>query len=568
MTGIWKKSILLMVMLAMMFLTGSFYSLGEETAQAVQAAPSEFIHITSVRIENGSRLVIKGQQEGSWSDPAVYDNYLYLFEMKPYERSLEGRSDYCGWVTKGDEIAFELPLNYGTAQDRLYSSFVVAVYDGSKYTIVSNEMYVNNPETLAKYTEAYQDGLTKKGLLILNTEFGLDDAFDLGVKHVIVNIPFNHILGTGIDYSYDGKTYHFSSDVVAVYDDTIRRMSEKGLIVTAVLLNGWNANTPELFYPGLTQQPGDVATYYGFHVSTQEGYDTLRAVAAFLADRYGTISSTYGKVSNWVVGNEINNQLWNYMGPMSLEQYMDEFERAFRVFYTAIKSTSSNSRVYFSTDFNWVNDADGQLKYNAKDVIDTFNNLIIPGGNIDWNLAYHPYSMPMTEPEFWNDEETGLISSEVTSPIINMINLNVLTDYLSQSRFWNTKGQVRSVILSEQGFTSVSATRGKVEDLQAAAIAYAYYIADSNPHVDAFIMSRQVDAPVEVNTSCSFGLYSCDLNQPNDIVPTMPKPSWYVYKNIDNRRTTLETTEKYKALIGIEKWSDVIPDFRWRNLEN
>ena len=345
-------------------------------------------------------------------------------------------------------------------------------------------------------------------------------------------------------------------------------MSEKGLIVTAVLLNGWNANTPELFYPGLTQQPGDVATYYGFHVSTQEGYDTLRAVAAFLADRYGTISSTYGKVSNWVVGNEINNQLWNYMGPMSLEQYMDEFERAFRVFYTAIKSTSSNSRVYFSTDFNWVNDADGQLKYNAKDVIDTFNNLIIPGGNIDWNLAYHPYSMPMTEPEFWNDEETGLISSEVTSPIINMINLNVLTDYLSQSRFWNTKGQVRSVILSEQGFTSVSATRGKVEDLQAAAIAYAYYIADSNPHVDAFIMSRQVDAPVEVNTSCSFGLYSCDLNQPNDIVPTMPKPSWYVYKNIDNRRTTLETTEKYKALIGIEKWSDVIPDFRWRNLEN
>ena len=565
-----------MAMLTMTFLAGSFCSFGEElslaegeeNAQAVQAAPSEFIHITSVRIENGNRLVIKGQQEGSWSDPAVYDNYLYLFEMKPYERSLEGRSDYCGWVTKGDEIAFELPLNYGTAQDRLYSSFVVAVYDGSKYTIVSNEMYVNNPETLAKYTEAYQDGLTKKGLLIQNTEFGLDDAFDLGVKHVIVNIPFNHILGTGIDYSYDGKTYHFSSDVVAVYDDTIRRMSEKGLIVTAVLLNGWNANTPELFYPGLTQQPGDVATYYGFHVSTQEGYDTLRAVAAFLADRYGTISSTYGKVSNWVVGNEINNQLWNYMGPMSLEQYMDEFERAFRVFYTAIKSTSSNSRVYFSTDFNWVNDADGQLKYNAKDVIDTFNNLIIPGGNIDWNLAYHPYSMPMTEPEFWNDEETRLISSEVTSPIINMINLNVLTDYLSQSRFWNTKGQVRSVILSEQGFTSVSATRGKVEDLQAAAIAYAYYIADSNPHVDAFIMSRQVDAPVEVNTSCSFGLYSCDLNQPNDIVPTMPKPSWYVYKNIDNRRTTLETTEKYKALIGIEKWSDVIPDFRWRNLEN
>lgn len=560
-TGKWKKRLALLGAVMMLAVLGGL------NVWAAQTAPSEFIHITSCQIENGNQVVIRGQQEGSWSDSAVYDNYLYLFEMKPYQRTLEGRTDYCAWITKGDDIVFKLPLNYGTEQDRLYSSFVVAVYDGSQYTIVSNEMYVTNPETLAKYTDAYQDGLTKKGLLIQNTTFGLEDAFDLGVKHVIVNIPFNHILGTGIDYVYDGKTYHFSSEVVATYDNTIRSMSEKNMIVTAVLLNGWNANTPELFYPGLTEQPSNVATYYGFHVSTQEGYDTLRAIAAFLADRYGSIHSSYGKVSNWVIGNEINNQLWNYMGPMSLEQYMEEFERAFRVFYTAIKSTSSNSRVYFSTDFNWINEADGQLKYNAKDVIDTFNNLVIPGGNIDWNLAYHPYSMPMTEPEFWNDTETGLITTEFSSPIINMINLNVLTDYLQQSQFLDTKGQVRSVILSEQGFTSTSATRGKVEDLQAAAIAYAYYIADSNLHIDAFIMSRQVDAPVEVNTSCSFGLYSCDMNQPNDIVATMPKPSWYVYKNIDNRRTTLEVTEEYKQYIGIEKWSDVIPNFRWKNLE-
>ena len=561
-TGKWKKRLALLGAVMMLAVLGGL------NVWAAQTAPSEFIHITSCQIENGNQVVIRGQQEGSWSDSAVYDNYLYLFEMKPYQRTLEGRTDYCAWITKGDDFVFKLPLNYGTEQDRLYSSFVVAVYDGSQYTIVSNEMYVTNPETLAKYTDAYQDGLTKKGLLIQNTTFGLEDAFDLGVKHVIVNIPFNHILGTGIDYVYDGKTYHFSSEVVATYDNTIRSMSEKNMIVTAVLLNGWNANTPELFYPGLTEQPSNVATYYGFHVSTQEGYDTLRAIAAFLADRYGSIHSSYGKVSNWVIGNEINNQLWNYMGPMSLEKYMEEYERAFRVFYTAIKSTSSNSRVYFSTDYNWINEADGQLKYNAKDVIDTFNNLVIPGGNIDWNLAYHPYSMPMTEPEFWNDTETGLITADAASPVINMINLNVLTDYLQQSQFLDTKGQVRSVILSEQGFTSTSLTRGKVEELQAAAIAYAYYIADSNPYIDAFIMSRQVDAPVEVNTSCSFGLYSCDMSQPNDIVPTMPKPSWNVYKNIDNRRTTLETTEKYKQYIGIEKWSDVIPNFRWRNLEN
>ena len=92
-------------------------------------------------------------------------------------------------------------------------------------------------------------------------------------------------------------------------------------------------------------------------------------------------------------------------------QYMEEYVRAFRVFYTAIRSTSSTSRVFFSTDYNWLHEADGRLKYNAKDVLDTFNSMVVPGGPMDWELAYHPYSIPMVEPEFWNDAETGLIKN-------------------------------------------------------------------------------------------------------------------------------------------------------------
>ncbi len=539
----------------------------EAASEPVKPSPTEFAHITSCRIEGGNEIVIEGQMEGSWSDPAYYDNYLYLFEKEPYQRGLTGRSDYTAWITKGDALSFRLPLNHGTAEDRLYKSFVVAVFDGTEYTIVSNEVYITNPEAIAKYTDPYKGGQTKKGLLIQTTPEMIADAFELGVNHVIVNIPFNHILGSGIDYEYDGKTYHFDKNVLAVYDDTIRRMSEKNMTVTAVLLNGWNDNTPQLFYPGLQRQPQSAAAYYGFHVATQEGYETLRALAAFLAERYSSLSSQYGRVSNWVIGNEINNQYWNYLGPMDLQQYMEEYERAFRVFYTAIKSSSANSRVFFSTDYNWNHEADGRLKYNAKDVVDTFNNMVVPGGQMDWGLAYHPYSIPLTEPEFWNDAETGLIRDDASSPVINMSNINTLTDYLQQGHLRNRHGEVRHVILSEQGFTSTSATRGKTEDLQAAAIAYAYYIADSNPYIDAFIMSRQVDAPAEAVTSCTFGLWHCDMEKPNDIVPTMRKQAWTVYKNIDERSTTLEVTEKYKALIGIEKWSDVIPGFRWRNQE-
>ncbi len=539
----------------------------ETTAQPAKPDPTEFAHITSCAVQNG-QIAIRGNMEGTWSDSNYYDNYLYLFEMQPYQDSLNGRNDYCAWIKKGDALSFDIALNMGTAEDRLYSRFVVAVYDGTAYTQVSNTAYVTNPESVAKHTNAYRTAQTKKGLLIENTTSMVADAFELGVNHVIVNIPFHHILGEGIDYTYDGKTYSFNKALMESYDSTIRRMSEKNMTVTAVILNGWNDNTPQLIYPGVTKQPANQVFYYGFNASTKEGYETIKAIASFLADRYSSLQSPYGCVSNWIIGNEINNQQWNYMGSMGIEQYVKEYERAFRVFYTAIKSTSQNDRVFFSTDYNWIHDANGTTKYNAKDIVDLFNENVRAGGQMDWNLAYHPYSIPLTEPEFWDDDQTGLIKYDASSPVINLRNLSVLTDYLQQSHFLDSTGQVRSVILSEQGFTSVSATRGMNQDLQAAAIAYAYYIADSNPHIDAFIMSRQVDAPLEAKDSLYFGLWNCDLTKPDQILPTTRKKSWSVYKNIDNRKTTLESTEFAKSIIGIEKWSDVIPNFKWRAQEN
>ena len=234
-------------------------------------------------------------------------------------------------------VSYTHLLNLGTAEDRLYSKFVVAVFDGQKYTKVSNTAYVTNPEAVAKHTDPYKNAQTKKGLLIENTDSMVADAFELGVNHVIVNIPFHHILGEGINYEYDGKTYSFNKALMEQYDSTIRKMSEKSMTVTAVILNGWNDSTPQLVYPGVTKQPENQVFYYGFNASTQEGYETIKAIASFLADRYSSLRSPYGKVSNWIIGNEINNQQWNYMGDMPIDQYVHEYERAFRVFYTAIK---------------------------------------------------------------------------------------------------------------------------------------------------------------------------------------------------------------------------------------
>ncbi len=545
-------TLLWVVLAAVLLLLNS----GVRTAWAAET-PTEWVGITSCLI-NGDSVQITGTNSGAISGT---DGQFYLFELQPYEDAIGSRTDYIASAAKADQVSFSVPLNLGTSSSRLYSKFVVAVWDGEQYTAVSQMSYITNPEVVAPNQDEYKEPLTKKGLLI-EPEL-LDDAFTLGVKHVIINLPFQFILGTGIDYEYEGKTYHFNKELLDQYDTIVRNFTAKDLSVTAVILNSWNDAAPDLYYPGVTQTDG--VYYYMFNAATQAGYEDIKAIASFLAEHYGGTGN--GTISNWIIGNEINNQAWNYVGPMDVDSYVREYERAFRVFYTAIKSTSANARVFFSTDYNWNYEADGSLKYNAKEVIEKFNANVRAGGQMDWGLAYHPYAVPLTEPEFWDDFSTGLVTWSEDSPIVNIANLSVLTDYFQRSEMLDSSGEVRHIILSEQGFTSNSATRGECEELQAAAIAYAYYIVDSNPYIDAFIMSRQVDAPSEAEQSASFGLYSCDMSRTDRHVPTHMKKSYEVYRYIDKSAKTLEVTEFAKAIIGIDNWYDVIPNFRWENLE-
>ena len=532
----------------------------EESLEAEEPQVKTEMAISSCLISGGNKIQIEASGNGDMENT---DGYLYLFELKPYEDAIGERTDYAAWANGGASASFSLDLNRGTAQDRLYSRFVVAVKTEDGYEAVSDYHYITNPETVAENQKPYRETLSKKGLQMEVSQLG--DAFQLGVKHSSVNIAFHQILGDGIDYEYDGKTYHFSKAVIETYDETISAMSNKDITVTAIILNGWNPATPDLIVPGTTQKSN--VFYYMPNVQTQAGFEETRAIAAFLAERYNGDDPDHGKVSNWIIGNEINNQQWNHMGATDITNYVQTYQEAFRVFYTAIKSTSANDRVFFSLDYNWHNEADGKLKYGGKDIIDYFNSIANVQGQMDWGVAYHPYPCPMTDAIFWDDAKTGLITNDLNSPVVNFINLNVLTDYLATPAFQKPNGEVRNIMLTEEGFTATNAAGDDLSQIQAAAYAYSYYLVDSNPYIDAYILSRQVDAPSEVNQGLAFGLWSCDMSQPDQIVPQRRRKIWEVFRDIDNSKYTLETTEFAKDIIGIHKWSDVVPNFKWRNQE-
>lgn len=487
------------------------------------------------------------------------DGYYYLFELQPYESGIGMRTDYLSWSYQTRDLRFQIPLFINNEETRLYSRFVVAQKVGQRYLEISNPIYITNPEAVASYTEEYPHVDSKKGLLI---ELDMiQDAMQLGVKHTTINIPYHHMIGGNLAYRYNGKTYYFNEDLIGSYDKMISSFSNKGIIVTAILLNGWNETHPELHEAGLAKS--SAANYYGFNVSTKEGFETTRALLSFMAERYAGGDGRHGKISNWIIGNEVNNnQDWNYVGPMDIASYTKLYEKSFRVAYTAIKSQNKNARVFFSTDYEWKK-ANTNLKYAAKDFIDLFNQGIRQEGNIDWGLAYHPYPFPMTEPEFWDDAQTGMVTDSFDSPVINFKNLDVLTDYFQKVEFLAPNGMVRHIILSEEGFTAVSPTRGLVYEEQAAAFAYAYYLVDANPYIDAFILNRQLDAISEYNMSCAFGFWHWDATENGRVIPKFPRPIYNVFRYIDTPKS-LKYTDFAKDIIGIRSWSEVIPGF---NLE-
>ena len=494
----------------------------------------------------------------SSGDSTGTDGSIYIFEIKPYQNDLSGRWDPLAKGSIGKNQKFTFPLHAGPGELRLYSAFVPAVKVGSRYVMISDRRYLENPEIVAEdQSPALNPG--KKGLRVDPNL--LDDALSLNIKHAGVDIPTQRFFGNGIYYTYENKTYKINKELIDQLDAEVKRLSDSGVAVTAILLNAWNDTVSELNPMGVKELPKDQAMYYGFNVESEGGFRAVKAMASFLAKRYNGRQG-HGKITNWVVGNEINNQYWNYMGDLDVSAYTVKFQRAFRVFYTAMKSVSANDNVMFSIDHYWnmLPEAAPVGKYKGKDILLAFHNYETIEGYMDYGLALHPYPYPMTSPNFWDDDKTGKVNDTMDSPVVNFKNLHVITDFMQMDSMRNQKGQVRKIFLTEEGFTSTQGGKDKSID-QAAAVAYSYFIADNNPYITAYLMSRQEDSVDETKNGLAFGLSKIVNNK------LVPKRAHEVFKYIDNASATEGTADFARAVIGIDSWDQLIPGFHFPGRE-
>lgn len=470
--------------------------------------------ITTCKATKTSRVSVKATVKNrvASSNDCYYLVYVNPISGKPYKMAAKSY--------KKKKLSFSLKTTDN--QGYVTALFGIAVKKNGKYTLISSSSYVKNPEKAAKNKSKYKLGKTKKGIQFSTSMQEIDSCT---AKNTFLNLTVSQLCTNAtIPYKYNGKTYYFNQ--LVSQQQIVSECNKKGINVTMQVLLDWVGGQEDLI--DSKARVAGAAPFYTWNVRSSAGREKMEAMFCYLGSVFGT-KKCY--VSNWVLGNEINNPgSWNYKGILSTNAYFRSYAQAFRSLYYAVKSQYSNARVFICVDNLWNTHVAGG--YSAKYSISQFYSQLqkIQKG-LKWNLAYHAYSAPLTYTNFWDG--FGLTYDE-NSPYITMKNLKVLTDYIRRKY-----GSSVRTILSEQGYAS---NWGQAN--QAAAIAASYYIAACNPYVDAFIIRSYHDHPVEVAQGLPMGIHG--------------KEAFNVFKYMDTTKT-FSYTNRYRGLIGISSWKQLVP---------
>ena len=335
---------------------------------------------------------------------------------------------------------------------------------------------------------------SKKGLLFTGDP---GDIFTLGAGHVAVNMTFS------------GRGHQFIN--------FLEKLKKRGIKITLILCND---NAPVGL--NLKNVPEEFRTPYFYMIDFEAiNKDWQKYNFERIVDEYGDI------VDSWVIGNEINNQAWNFYGASDTITYTKKYCESFKICYEKIKEKNENADVYIPFDYNWdlpllrngdrrQNKELNQYKYNMKEMLGLISENL--DKEIDWGVALHPYPSPVDSSTFFSNTYSGYDNS---SPIdteqlmlLTLKNFEVFFKYFTDARYLKNDGTIRNVIISEFGVTS-----NENERLQAAGIYYMWEKIKDNPFIKCLLYNAQTDLD-----SNHFGLVRGNLRK---------KISWAVFKDMD-----------------------------------
>jgi hypothetical protein len=396
---------------------------------------------------------------------------------------------------------------------------------------------------------AHPIAASKKGLQVQT----VDDALALGVGHAALNCNLGQLFPAdakgAIEWRDGGEVFRFSRPYLESLDAQILPLSQHGVVVTLILIavaTGDSANDALLLHPQYDKAaPNHIGA---FNVVTAEGRRWLAAAVGCLAQRWSGAEPMHGRVSNWIVGNEVNSHWWWFnLGHRTPAEVVDAYEAAVRIVHAAVRRACTHARVYVSLEHHW------NIRYAAGDasqclpgrqLLGEFAALARARGDFDWHVAFHPYPENLFDCRFWNDRSAP---DRDDADRITFRNLPVLARFLATDAL-RCRGQTRRVILSEQGFHCRNDADGERD--QAAAFAAAWMAVQAEPGIDALILHRHVDHSQE--GGLQLGLWS---RRPDSVcTPDKQRRIYSVFRDCTGKDAANALAFALPVL-GIESWA-------------
>lgn len=475
------------------------------------------------------------------------DNYYYLLSINPNTGKI---SKVVQKTKKPEAVNKKVIFKLKTANHPEYiqGKFAVGVKKAKKnsissYTIISTKNYVSSPEKTAANQKAYFVPKTKKGIQSAN----FPEITDTNSKTAFFNFDVSTVLSTAWGYEtyvYNGKKYTFST--LAGYEQLVSNCNAKGIQVTAQINLDNSPATQSLI---AAKSPYAETLYYGWKTTNTAARQKMEAIFSYLSSKFGKNNCF---ISNWILGNEINSAShYYYSGNINFSTYCARYSEAFRCLYNAVRGSRASSKVFLCLDNCWNQPNAFRIAYTSRQTMDTFaSKLNKLQKNVNWNVAYHAYSQPLTETKFWSSVNAPLLTNDPYSAnFITMHNIGALTKYV-KSKY----GSKTRVILSEQGFSSSYGG----EKAQAAALALAYYKAACDPMIDAFIIRSYQDDPNEVAQGLANGLKTSSGKA---------KSSYKVFKYMDSSKSLTYTNSILNSQAG-KNWKSQISGYSTKRLYN
>ena len=246
-------------------------------------------------------------------------NKIYLCEV-PFYQSPVGRKEFVSKIElqpKFGKQSIKVP-RFNNGHDAVFSSWIV-MEDGRNH--LSPDSHQRFVDTMPSKWELKRDKpKSKKGCTGLagGNKFKYNDYKALGIHSATKNIILPNLvmkkagMGDAVPYEFNGNTYHIDMDQLKSLDKAMKEMDELGIVVSAIILIP--KNTP-MSHPDCAPQ----GIYAMANVVEKDGWNIYAAGLDFLAQRYMRKDREYGRITHWILHNEVDaGWVWTNAGEKPL----------------------------------------------------------------------------------------------------------------------------------------------------------------------------------------------------------------------------------------------------------